>query len=441
MKGGTLYTLPLEGAPDRKATEIAKTELQMFGSRFSPDGRFLAYTVVDKANRGEIFVRPADPAATGSPLQVSDGAIGIPYWRRDGKEIYFLARDRAVMVADVTTAPSLAATNRRVLFKPQGSVPEIVRAVSADGERFLVVPPPRGPQVQQLTVFDRAGNVLQKIGEPGLYSQPSFSPDGTRLLVMKNDIQAAQADYWTIELASGKQTRLTNDTFGKQGALWSPDGAYIYFASVRGGDFSLIRRRSDGTGGEELLYEHTPGTFLGPNDITADGKWLLCDGFGYVIAIPLTGEAASRKEVETIRDEFFTNLARISPDGNFLAFRSDEAEPEKFEIYLRPFKAASAQVGDGKWRLSKDGVVAMLHWRADGKEVFWRGQNLESNDMWVMSVDVETKPAVKVGTPKLLFKLPGPIGGNLGNISRDGQRFVFAVNVPAAAPTTAPRQN
>ena len=77
----------------------------------------------------------------------------------------------------------------------------------------------------------------------------------------------------------------------------------------------------------------------------------------------------------------------------------------------------------------------MLHWRADGREVFWRGQNLESNDLHLMSVDITTTPTFSAGTPKLLFKLPGPLNGNLGNISRDGQRFVFAVNV-SAAPTT-----
>ena len=347
MKGGTLYTLPIAGGPDRPATEIFKTELQVFGPKFSPDGRFLSYTVQDKANRGEIFVRPADPAVTGGPWQVSDGAFGAAFWRRDGKELYYVARDRSVMVADVSTASGFTSTKPRVLFKPQGANPDFVRYVSADGERFLVVPPPRGPQLQQLTIFDRTGKVLEKIGEPGLYSQPSFSPDGTRLLVVKNDIQTAQADYWTIELASGKQTRLTNDTFGKQGGLWSPDGSYIYFASIRAGDFSLYRRRSDGTGAEEFLYKHTPGAFLGPNDISPDGKWLLCDGFGYVIAIPLTADAKSAKEVETLRDEFFTNLARISPDGKFLAYRSDEAQPERFEIYVRPFKAAAAEVGDG----------------------------------------------------------------------------------------------
>jgi len=57
---------------------------------------------------------------------------------------------------------------------------------------------------------------------------------------------------------------------------------------------------------------------------------------------------------------------------------------------------------------------------------------LDSNDLRVMAVEVTTTPTFRAGTPKLLFKLPGPQGGNLGNISRDGQRFVFAVNVPAA---------
>ena len=47
-------------------------------------------------------------------------------------------------------------------------------------------------------------------------------------------------------------------------------------------------------------------------------------------------------------------------------------------------------------------------------------------------VDVATAPTFTVGTPKVLFRLPGPLGANLGNISRDGQRFVFAINVPAA---------
>ena len=432
LSGGTLYTLPLEGGADRKPTQIFHSDLRMFAPRLSADGRFVSYIVIDKSNRAEVFVRPVDPAATGGPWQISDGTFSEAFWRRDGKELYYLARDQSVMVADVSTSPTFTFSKPKVLFKQQSAVPDRLGYVSADGERFLALPPPRGPQLQQITIFDRHGEIVQKVGDPGLYQGPSFSPDDTRLLVTKNDRQTGQSDLWTIELATGKQTRLTNDTLPRVNPLWSPDGKYIYYASFRNGDFPVYRRLSDGTGDEEIVFRYTPGAFVGLTDFSPDGKFLICDSGGVILAVPLTGDPPSRKEIEYLREEFTDGVGRLSPDGKFMAFRSDEAQPEQGEVYVRPFNASTGLPGEGKWRVSKDGVMAMLHWRADGKEMFFRGQNLESNELLLMSVDVTTTPTFTAAAPKLLFKLPGPLGGNLGNVSRDGQRFVFAVNVPAA---------
>ena len=273
---------------------------------------------------------------------------------------------------------------------------------------------------------------MQKVGEPDLYGQPSFSPDGARLLVMKNDLRTGQSDLWAIELATGKNIRLTNDTLPKISPLWSPDGKYIYYASLRDGDWPIYRRASDGTGGEELVFRYTPGAGVAPTDISPEGKFLVCDSGGVILVVPLTGsDPTSRKAIEYLREEFSDNVGRLSPDGKFMAFRSDEAQPERGEVYVRPFDASTGMPGNGKWQVSKDGVNAMLHWRADGKEIFFRGLNLDSNDLRVMSVDVTTMPTFRAGAPRLLFTLPGPLNGNLGNISRDGQRFVFAVNVSA----------
>ena len=435
LSGGALFTLPLDGGAERKPTEVFKTDVRVFVPKFSPDGRYLSYIQIDKSNKSEVFVRPVDPKAAGGPWQVSDGSLSPAFWRRDGKELYYLARDQAVMVTDVASSPTFSFTKPRVLFRQASKVPDRLNYVSADGERFLALPAPRGPQLQQLTIFNRSGEVLQKIGEPAQYGGPSFSPDGTRLLVSKNDQQIGQADLWVIDLASGKQTRLTNDRFPKVNPLWSPDGKYIYFASFRNGDFPVYRRPSDGTGEEELVYKYTAGAFVGLSDISADGKYLVCDSGGFIMVVPLTGDPASRKGIEFLREEFDDTLGRLSPDGRLMAYRSDEAQAERGEIYVRPFNAATGLPGDGKWRVSKDGVLAMLHWRADGKEIFFRGLNLESNELLVVSVEVETTPTFKPGTPKVLFKLPGPLGGNLGNISRDGQRFVFAINVSAASTT------
>jgi hypothetical protein len=151
--------------------------------------------------------------------------------------------------------------------------------------------------------------------------------------------------------------------------------------------------------------------------------------------VPLTGsDPLARKAIEYLRDEFDDTVGRLSPDGRFMAFRSDEADPQKGEAYVRPFDASTGMPGDGKWRLSKDGVNAMFSWRGDGKEFFFRGLDLDSNDLLVMAVDVTMTPTFRAGTPRLLFRLPGPVNGSLGNISRDGQRFVFAINVPASSP-------
>ena len=49
--------------------------------------------------------------------------------------------------------------------------------------------PDPDPLRQSLTIFNRQGEIVAMSGEPGLYSQPAFSPDGTRIAVVKADPQ------------------------------------------------------------------------------------------------------------------------------------------------------------------------------------------------------------------------------------------------------------
>ena len=79
-------------------------------------------------------------------------------------------------------------------------------------------------------------------------------------------------------------------------------------------------------------------------------------------------------------------------------------------------------------QVSTAGALGMISWRQDGKEMYYLTPDWE-----VMAVDVTTSPTFQAGTPRLLFKLPGPLVGwpeELRNVSRDGQRFVFTINVP-----------
>jgi hypothetical protein len=67
----------------------------------------------------------------------------------------------------------------------------------------------------------------------------------------------------------------------------------------------------------------------------------------------------------------------------------------------------------------------MIAWRQDGKELYFMTRDWE-----VMAVDITTTPAFTAGTPRKLFALPGPLPGNpmqWKNVSRDGERFIFAM--------------
>jgi Tol biopolymer transport system component len=452
VSGGTLYALPLGGDGARKPIEVFRSESQVQGSRLSPDSRFLSYAL-DQSGKQEVYVRRFDPSAgagatpAAGPWQVSDqGGQGAAFWRRDGKELYYLAADRGVMVVEVSTAPTFKFGKPKLLFRPPEAVPVTAElaSVSRDGQR-VVIAVPHAPTLQQITVFDRQGNVLSKVGEPGNYRNPALSPDGTRVAVMRNVPRTGNEDIWTFDVASGKGTPVTNDTFPEDSPIWSPDGSQVAYVSYswRQTFASIYRKAWDGTGNEEQLYQYTPGAGLVLTDWSAEGRFLTfhdgCSGVLHVVPLSGDQQALERKAIEWLREEYDVAGARFSPDSRFMAYLSNEFKTSEeidagiHEVYVRPFDASKADVsarGAKAVQVSTAGAQGMIFWRQDGKELYYLTPDWE-----VMAVEVTTTPTFQAGTPRLLFKLPGPLVGNpqqWRNVSRDGQRFVFAINVPAS---------
>ena len=115
-----------------------------------------------------------------------------------------------------------------------------------------------------------------------------------------------------------------------------------------------------------------------------------------------------------------------------MAYLSNEANPERGEVAVRPFDASKPDAkGTGPTvQVSKNGAIGMIAWRQDGKEMYFMTRDWE-----VMAVDVTTSPTFQAGTPRLLFKLQGPLPGNpmqWKNVSRDGERFIFAMPMRTA---------
>jgi Tol biopolymer transport system component len=106
--------------------------------QLSPDGERIAY-VSDETGEDEVYIRPLRDAQ--HKTKISDRGGVQPRWRRDGKELFYLAPDRKLMAVDLTgTRESVP----HVLFATQLQAStawiagRIEYDVAADGQRFLL---------------------------------------------------------------------------------------------------------------------------------------------------------------------------------------------------------------------------------------------------------------------------------------------------------------
>src|SRR5262245_4814923 len=372
LSGGILWALPLTA--DHKPVAVTKSEKEILAPRLSPDSRFMAYRS-NETGKNEVFVSAFTPAgAPAGKWQISEqGGLGMVAWRRDGKELYYLAADRGIMAVSVTTSPDFEFGKPKMLFKAPDSIPVTgtpggLGAVSRDGQR-AVFAVPQPPQTRQITVFDRGGKMLSRVGEPGLFGQPALSPDGARLVVTKNEPNIGVQDIWTVEIATGKATRITNDPPGEGNPIWSPDGKYIVYVANRPPYFAIFRRPSDGSGAEEMLFRYTPGAGLNLTDISPDGKFLTFGSGGVVFVVSLSGtDPLARKAIEFSREEYDVFNGRLSPDGRLMAYVSNESN-NRTEIFLKPFDTtAGTAAGNEKWQVTKDGANGGITWRAEDRK-------------------------------------------------------------------------
>ncbi|MCK5376342.1 MAG: protein kinase, partial [Acidobacteria bacterium] len=322
------------------------------------------------------------------------------------------------------------------------AVPFDLKKLEVTGESFLVAPEASWPSASedgtlafisgasflaptQLVWFDREGRELATIGQPGsFWPLQRLSPDGRRIVIPAGD--TGELDLWVVDAERGTQTRLTFDEGSEVIAVWAPDGRRIAYRGNVGNERGIAIRMADGTGDPELLF--ADGT---PNDFSPDGSSLIFsqteEGTKRDLwTLPITAEGDPSPFIQTESVEW---VGRIDPSGKYVAYVSDESGTS--EIYIRPFPDA-----EGKWLVSVDGGF-YPSWNPAGGELFF------VQDQTVMVVDVETQPALHLGTPRPLFTMPVS-GRSFGStpdpfgVSPDGERFVVLRSEDSGAVNSPP---
>jgi len=130
--------LPLAG--ERKPYPFVKSQFPQRSGHFSPDGHWVAY-MSRESGREEVYVAPFP--GPGGKWQVSSSGGRMPRWRRDGRELYFLAEDDTLMAAEVEAGPNkFEVRNVRPLFRvnlaPEARERSGSFDVTADGTRFII---------------------------------------------------------------------------------------------------------------------------------------------------------------------------------------------------------------------------------------------------------------------------------------------------------------
>jgi Tol biopolymer transport system component len=254
------------------------------------------------------------------------------------------------------------------------------------------------------------------------------------MAVVARQEAANNFNLWLLDLTQGTTTRLTSGPNSDSNPVFSPDGRSVAFRSNDGASYSLYQKASIGLGPEALLLKVSGGLNL--TDWSRDWRWLVYHSNPPnrdIWVVPMKGD---HKPFPFLRTRFNESGARLSPDVQWIAYISDESG--RNEVYVQRFipePDGGVLPAAGKWLVSKGGGAGMIHWRADGRELYYL-----SPDGNVMAVEVATTPDFRASTPKALFQLPAnflhrfSFPGTLADVAADGQRFLFALPVQQDEP-------
>jgi len=136
--GWNISALAMDG--EHQTLSLVKTQFSEVWATFSPDGKYIAYQS-NESGRPEIYVQEFPDAR--NKWQVSTNGGAEPYWRADGKELFYRSGRTIVGVPVQIGQTFVAGTPAPIVdTRFSASVARGLYRPSADGQKFLVLAPP-----------------------------------------------------------------------------------------------------------------------------------------------------------------------------------------------------------------------------------------------------------------------------------------------------------
>ncbi len=279
--------------------------------------------------------------------------------------------------------------------------------VSDNGTLAYVVGGTQAAIIQRsLVTVDLEGNAIPLTDELRDYFRLRLSPDGSRVAAEVSTAGGGglTTHIWIVDIENGLGRQLTFEGTNNQYPTWTANSQTVVFQR----DLSaLYQKAADGSGEAELLFQSEVRPR--PTDVSSDGVLAFYEEVvegrvgGDIWTLQLEDSSAS-EHLATPANE---RMAMFSPDGQWLAYRSDESGLD--EVYVRPYP-------QGTQRLVSDGGGTAPIWARDGSELYYR--SLSGN---LMAVPIQTSPTFVLGRQRELFPVAGfRMSGNVSGYDIDG---------------------
>lgn len=410
-----LYRIPSDGGAPQRLTKLDGGDFSHRWPQVLPGGRTVLFSASPSTDSWDNGYLEVASLKDGTSKTVQRGA----YYGR------YLPGGYLAYVRQGTIFASKFDSGRlQVTGAPVPVLQDVAANPGTGGGQFDFSPGPSGHGIfvymsgssaahaSKINWLDGTGRMQPLIAAADQYAGPRLSPDGRRLAFVKAG---------DIFVADSERNTLTQVTFTGRAEMpvWAPDGKHLAF-SIGGSTGGIGWMRSDGAGDARTLLE-TAGTAT-PWSFAPDGRlafFLRNPGMGLMVwTAPLDlsdpdHPQSGKPEIawHTKGDDY---LPRFSPDGRWIAYRSNESGIN--EIYVRPFPASRG----GKVQVSSGGGMYAL-WSRKGRELFY-----ETGDNRIMAVDYTVEgDSFLPGKPRAFYDQPLFYAGTSNlDLAPDGKRFV-----------------